>query len=271
MGGDSSPTPAATRDFAQQFPEILKTTARGIPEIESAILQATRSAAPQYAALQNLLYGIYGPKLAATGSEVARQSALSEAQTTADVLRGPGGQVISAYREAAGKVDPEFFAGRELAGNKLAELLGSTNVSPGLSGGERAEIERSVNRQNVGRGLIDVPSATSTAANALQFGRGAQDSLERKQFALGQALGVATGFLPVSRTGVDPLQQATGKSSFPNIGETRFANVQPLGQGAGVSGNLASSIYPAMLDAEAGRRDTLDRATQVMSSMPSVS
>ena len=76
---------------------------------------------------------------------------------------------------------------------------------------------------------------------------------------------------PVSRTGVDPLQQATGKSSFPNIGETRFANVQPLGQGAGVSGNLASSIYPAMLDAEAGRRDTLDRATQVMSSMPSVS
>ena len=74
-----------------------------------------------------------------------------------------------------------------------------------LSGGEREEIQRSLNQQRARSGGGGGPMAMQdVVANAMTFGQGVQN----RRDALGRALGQATSFLPASRSGFDPFQVA---------------------------------------------------------------
>ena len=106
---------------------------------------------------------------------------------------------------------------------KLQELLGSINMS-GLSGGERAEIERMNARRNLQRGSAGGGGNLTGIENAMQFG----SALDRKRAALGNALQTATNFMAGSRSGFDPVQATLGRGSGTNQIAAGFQGVQPV-------------------------------------------
>jgi hypothetical protein len=169
---------------------------------------------------------------------------MSEAGKQVDVLRGPGGQLIDEAYAKAQQVDPEFYGQRAQAGALLGDLLRSfTDPETGrftgeLSGGERAEVERQVNRARQMRGGLGGPQNVSDiVSQAMQFGQAAQ----RKRDQLGQALGVATSFLPASRSGFDPLQVALGRPSQ-QFGAQQFAPPTAVAPTQGAAGQFMGNV-----------------------------
>ena len=224
------------RDYAQMLrEEALADLAAGqdlYPEqlkLSQSQLEAAKAFIPQYGQL---------------ASDEAYREAMSEAGKQVDVLRGPGGKLIKEASALAQQVDPEFYGQRAQAGALLGDLLRSfTDPETGrftgeLSGGERAEVERQVNRARQMRGGLGGPQNVSDiVSQAMQFGQAAQ----RKRDQLGQALGVATSFLPASRSGFDPLQVALGRPSQ-QFGAQQFAPPQAVAPTQGQAGQFMGNV-----------------------------
>ena len=212
------------------------------------------------------------PQYGQLASDEAYREAMSEAGKQVDVLRGPGGQLIDEAYAKAQQVDPEFYGQRAQAGGMLGDLLGSfidprtreefiTDRATGelvanpmydagrpggyftgaLSGGEREEVARQVNRAQQMRGGFGGPQNVSDiVSQAMQFGQAAQ----RKRDQLGQALGVATSFLPASRSGFDPLQVALGRPSQ-QFGAQQFAPPAAVAPTQGAAGQFMGNVFGA--------------------------
>ena len=187
------------------------------------------------------------PQYGQLASDEALREAMEEAGKQVDVLRGPGGTLIDEAYAKAQQVDPEFYGQRAQAGALLGDLLRSfTDPSTGrftgeLSGGERAEVERQVNRARQMRGGLGGPQNVSDiVSQAMQFGQAAQ----RKRDQLGQALGVATSFLPASRSGFDPLQVALGRPSQ-QFGAQQFAPPAAVAPTQGAAGQFMGNVFGA--------------------------
>lgn len=91
---------------------------------------------------------------------------------------------------------------------------------------------------------------------------------------LGAAIGLGTGFLPASQSGVDAFKVATGKTSMPNAGDSKFQGVnqqigsETFGAGNNFFNNL-SSIKQTEMDVNSRRRDSLDRFNETFGSVMS--
>src|SRR5437773_2904661 len=216
------------------LPRLVRAYSATAPRYAHTLADISKQISPQMAELQAQLYGQYGPRLNAIGSDIARANALAEAQTQAQVLGGPGRDVAREGVATQRILEPEYFSSRDIASQKLNELLGSINVG-GLSGSERAEVERSLARENQARGLGETPTVLSTVSNAATFG----SALQAKRNALGQAISSAAQLLPTLRTGVSAFDVASGRSAQPDVGESRFLGVQ---QGENKVPDLAQSI-----------------------------
>lgn len=269
-GGDPPPpkTEESTREVMQAFeqflPRIMQSTAGAVPITEGAKIDTAEQVAPRWAALQNLLYQTYGPGLNRTGADIADENAERQASRDLSVVSGTGRDLVREADKTARIADPEFYRGREEAGARLSDLL-----SNGLSGGERSEIERSLNRRNNAEGSLATPTATSTVENAATFGGALRDRM-------GKALEVSAQVLPQLRSGVDPFKVATGRESTANTGDSRFmgANQQIGAEGFGTANNFLGGVNQLRQQENqinADRRDSFDRATQFMGSLPSIS
>jgi len=217
---------ALTRSLIQNLPSLANLFNAQIGPNELAQLRSSQATSPEYAQLQR---------------DIFRQNALAEAGTTRDVLAGPGSDIVRQADLLAREVDPEFYRTRSATSGAINDLL-----QPGLTGGEREEIQRSLNQQNNAAGTLTIPTNLSTVANAATFGRAARDRLS-------QAVSQATSFLPTSRTGVDVLQQATRQ---PSQISGAFSNARPgAGEQAGGLLNTLSggtgSLTGAATSAEA--------------------
>ena len=243
----------AGRELERQqelYPEQLK--------LAQQQLGAARAFVPQYGQL---------------ASDEAYREAMSEAGKQVDVLRGPGGQLIDEAYAKAQQVDPEFYGQRAQAGALLGDLLRSfTDPSTGrftgeLSGGERAEVERQVNRARQMRGGLGGPQNVSDiVSQAMQFGQAAQ----RKRDQLGQALGVATSFLPASRSGFDPLQVALGRPSQ-QFGAQQFAPPTAVAPTQGAAGQFMGNVMSGARQSagfQAGQPSLLTNIGSVMKTFP---
>ena len=266
-GGDP-PAPTTNESMAS----ILEAYKANLPGLSNVIqqellpmAQAQQNASaiinPQQAALQAELYAKYGPQLNQIGNQIAQQNAMSQATSDLNVLKGPGQELIKQGIEAQKLADPEFYTARAQTGDAVSKLLSSIDLS-GLSGGERAEVERSLNRDNVARGTNATPTATSTVANAMTFG----NALNNKRAQMNQAIQTATGFMGGAKSGVDPFQVATGRSSNNNTGESKFTGVQDVSQAGLNFGNnvlnQAGQMQQTAMGINANRRDSLDRFNQ---------
>jgi hypothetical protein len=145
------------------------------------------------------------------------------AGTDQDIMRLEGPYMAENVMNQLTITDQPWLDTRDTGAQKVQELLGSINMG-GLSGGERAEIERMNARRNLQRGQAGGGGNLTAIENAMQFG----SALDRKRTALGQALQTATNFMAGSRSGYDPVQAVLGRGSGTNQISAGFQGVQPV-------------------------------------------
>ena len=266
LNGGDPPAPTTQETTAQMMqaiqdylPGVMGTVNTQILPNELAQLQASQAVSPGYAALQAQLYGTTGRDLNRIGNEIAQENALASASRDAAVMAGPGMDLIRQANAAQREIDPEYYATRAATSAGLADMF-----KP-MSGGEEEAINRYLNRQNFGRGTLNVPSMSQVVQNAQTFGNASRDRL-------GQAIQMATSAMPQFRSGVDVFQQATGKPSFANTGEQRFMGArQEAGQqSTGFANNFMGQIgenQRTAMNINANRRDTFDRVAPFIPKM----
>lgn len=219
---DSPPAPPPNESTA----EAIKGTTENMPAFMRAInsellpnnlaqFGAASVISPAYANLQADIYRNVAPYLAHSGNIVSDITSRGQAARDTELLRGAGGNLLKEYLQAQQMLDPEYYGTRAKLGGVLNEKLGNA-----LSGAERSEIERSLNRQNVASGNNNTQSNLDVVRNAMTAGREGRSALDN---TIQQALGfLSTG----SRTGADAFQIATGRPSGANPGNAQFLGAQ---------------------------------------------
>lgn len=270
MGSDA-PAPTATESTAEMMraytaglPDLLNVTSQNILPVEKAMLEASQAVSPGYTKLQTDLYGTYGPELTRIGSELNRQNEMAQIATDTGALAeaNKAGGLLDQAKAGQEKLDPEYYTSRALASSKLGDLLNSIDVN-GLSGSERAEVSRSLARDNAATGNTD-PSSLSTVSNAMTFG----SALDKKRNSLMNALNTASQLAPTFKSGQDAFQMTTGRSGSANTGTGQFVgNTQTGGTATAMGNSLLGQVGQANSNAmniNANRRDTLDKATSMV-------
>ena len=227
-------TQESIQAMTEHFPEYLKMLRKEGPLQAEAEVQLQDEFAKRKAASDFRIADRFIPQYNQLGRDEDYANRMSDAATGVDVLRGPGGAMVDEAFSQAQRVDPEFYARRAQTSRGLGDLLRSfaadgtvTDDNPygtftgNLSGGEREEIERALNRRGAQTGNLSTPSATNVVANAMQFG----NAMQNRRNAFGQALQQATSFLPASRSGFDPMQVAIGRPST-HFGAQQFSQPQ---------------------------------------------
>lgn len=219
------------------------------------------------------LYRQFGPQFARTGSDIARQNAQAQAETDLGIVSGTGRELVREAMRTQKEADPEAYRARELALQNLEQLQGSlTDPNAGLSGAERAEIDRSLARENYARGTGATPTATSTVSNAMAFGGAGEARKQQRQSAIANAAQLAAGAVQPLSSRIDTFQLTTGRPSV-NQGEARTGGAREVGQESNAMGmNLfgnASQMRQQENQLNAQRKTGLDQFTQVMGSLPS--
>ena len=242
---------------------------------EPAMQTLREQISPREQQLNADLYAKYGPQFAKTGSDIARQNAEAQAATDLGIVSGTGRDLVREAMKTQKEADPEAYRARELALANLEQLQGSlTDPNAGLSGAERAEIDRSLARENFARGTGATPTATSTVSNAMAFGQAGEARKAQRQSAIANAAQLAAGAVQPLSSRIDTFQLTTGRPSI-NQGEARTGGAREVGQESNAMGmNLfgnASQMRQQENQLNAQRKTGLDQFTQVMGSMPSVS
>ena len=195
---------------------------------------------------------------AGLGGEVDHVTRRMAAGTDKSIMDLQGPYMAENVMDQLAITDQPWLQSRAAGAQKLQDLLGSINMG-GLSGGERAEIERMNARRNLQRGSAGGGGNLTAIENAMQFG----SALDRKRAALGNALQTATNFMAGSRSGFDPVQATLGRGSGTNQIAAGFQGVQPVQNyanqmpnlpqmaNAGQSGNFFGRVSSGM--------DTLDK------------
>ena len=240
---------------------------------EPAMQTLREQISPREQALNAQLYGQYGPEFARIGSQIARQNAEAQAATDLGVVSGTGRDLVREAMKTQREADPEAYRARELALANLEQLQGSlTDPNAGLSGAERAEIDRSMARENFARGVGATPAATSTVANAMAFGQAGEARKAQRQSAIANAAQLAAGAVQPLSSRIDTFQLTTGRPSV-NQGEARTGGAREVGQESNAMGmNLfgnASQMRQQENQLNAQRKTALDQFSQVMGSLPS--
>lgn len=244
--------------YAQYLPDILRVARQEVGPTEAAFQASKEVTAPQQAELDARLYETYAPRFAA-----------SSAKTEADLLGTYGAQNVRNAAALQREVDQPYFTAREQAGGKLGELLAGLDPNK-LTEGESSEIERNLNRARVSSGDNRNPDNTSVISAAQTFGSG----LQAKRDAVSRAIDNAVNFMNSSRTGVDTFAQATGRSGTQAYGQQAYTSQPGANQAFGTASNVfgqTAAMQAQRNDINSQRRDSLDRSTQVLSSLPNIS
>lgn len=252
--------------FRNSFPGIMGGINNQLMPTELTKLAAQKAVAPQQAQLELDVLNRYAPQIAELENRISQSRKLSDAQGDLNVLLGPGTQLATAATNLGKNViDPEFFKNREAIGNKQVELVNSFDVNK-LSGGERAEVERSINADKVRSGNLGNNNAIQTVDNAMHFG----SALNNKRAAIGQALQGATAGIQNFRSGVDQFGRAQTNNNY-------SGNFQPVKQTGSESYNIGSKTADNVFGVRnqenainADRRDPIDRVNELLTSIGSL-
>lgn len=215
----------------QYLPSVLRATSSQSLPLAQDQLAATQATEPAYQQLNADLTAQYAPSLARTNAEVQRIQSLEGAETNRQQLVGAGGDAARAAMSLDRETNPDYWKVQDAASNKAVDLLGAVNLN-GLSPGEAAAVERSLNQNNTSTGNLGVNNATNTVANAMQFGGAFNSKLDRAANAITTATGTAQG---ARNTGFSPVNVALGQPS--TSGMTQFQ--QSGSQGGATQGALS--------------------------------
>lgn len=264
-----------TQGFVNTYPFFQQAAMGGIVPTAQQTLLAQQQTAPQLNELLTQLYAKYGPQLNAIGSDIARQNQTNQATTDAAVMAGPGRDVVANALELDKLYNPEYNVTRGIEANRVQDLMKSIQLGSGLTGSERAEIERSQAHEGAMRGNANAPSNIDSVANAMQFGQAGRNREIQNQNQLSQAIQASTAFLPASRTNFDTFAAGTGKGQVANSGESKFGGVQTpdTSTSAGLASNFLnafSGLKTNELQVAAQNKDWLDQFTQFTSGLSGI-
>ena len=254
---------------------MIQNQVQAAQQYEPAMQKLRAEISPKDQQLNADLYRQFGPQFAKTGSDIARQNAQAQAETDLGIVSGTGRDLVREAMRTQKEADPEAYRARELALQNLEQLQGSlTDPNAGLSGAERAEIDRSLARENYARGTGATPTATSTVANALAFGGAGEARKQQRQSAIANAAQLATGAVQPLSSKIDTFQLTTGRPSI-NQGEQRTGGAREVGQESNAMGmNLfgnAAQMRQQENQINASRKDALDALTQGVSAAGGIS
>lgn len=244
-----------------------------LPNAQANLL-AQQLTSPALADLMVSLYGDQGRQLNTIGNQIQRENALAQVGTDTAALTQARQSLLPQALEAAKEYDPEFYATRALTAGRLQDLLGSIDLTSGLSPTEQREVEQALAREASQRGTSNAPSNLETVSNAMQYGQEGFKRLQTNRSALSTAIANATAAMPAFRSGVDVFQVATGKPSGPNPGNAQFTGInntnnaanQALGLAQGMQGGMTQQQL-AQMNIDANKKDWADYLNQVTSSI----
>lgn len=144
----------------------------------------------------------YSPGFQRAGADLSQM----QAQSTADLLRGAGGNAAREAAALANELNPATGA----ANARVAELVAKPDLSGNLTAGEQNAIERSVNQSNQGMGNLGLRNATNTTANAMQFGNAATQRQQQQFGNLNTALNTANTVASTQNQQFNPVNVALG-------------------------------------------------------------
>jgi len=277
-GGSPAPTTQESmaevmKAYRENLLPMIQQQIAAAREYEPAMQDLRAQVSPREQQLNLDLYRQFGPQFAQASSDIARQNAQAQAETDLGIVSGTGRDLVREAMRTQKEADPEAYRARELALANLEKLQGSLlDPNAGLGGGERAEIERSLARENFARGTGATPTATSTVANAMAFGQAGEARRAQRQTALAGAAQLAAGAVQPLSSRIDTFQLTTGRPSI-NTGEQRTGGSREVGQESNAMGmNLfgnASQMRQQENQINAQRKPALDQFSQVMGSLPS--
>lgn len=216
------------------LPMLSKKTIAEIPAFSNAITQATASATPILNQLNFDQLQRFAPREAQIGNEIARQQALYGAGTNLMQLNGAGGDAARSAVALNKELNPEYYTAMDAASRGAASAVNAINLN-GLSPGEAAAVERSLNQTNTANGNLGLINPMNTINNALNFGGAFNSKIGLMNQASGNAAGVAS--VAAGGGGVNPVNVALGQ---PNVTGTNFGTGQFTNANAG-SSNTATS------------------------------
>lgn len=207
----SAPTTTATTD------EILNQYLKYLPQLTSLLnsssVDSAKAQTPGLNALGVQQLQQYGVPYAKAGNAITAENAQAGADINRTLLTGTG----AANARTASALDKEINPTLYNARDKSNKLLESINLN-GLSGGERAEVERALGKSQTATGNLGLDNATNAVSNAMSYG----DRLAQKRQELNQY--VNTG-LNASQGGVNASGIALSGTQAPqtNFGTGQFA------------------------------------------------
>lgn len=249
--------------YASNLPQLIKSQADAARQYEPEMQKLRAEISPKDQQLNADLYSQFGPQFAKTGSDIARQNAEEQAKTDLGVVSGTGRDLVREAMKTQREADPEAYRARALALQNLEQLQGSlTDPNAGLSGAERAEVDRSLARENYARGTGATPTATSTVSNAMAFGGAGEARKAQRQSAIANAAQLATGAVQPLSSRIDTFQLTTGRPSA-NFGEQRAGGASQVGQESNAMGmglfNSANAMRQQENQINAGRQSGIDQ------------
>lgn len=268
--GQQETTDSMMRGYVDNLDSFINATTRNILPSEQAQVDAARIINPQQQQNSLDIARQFLPQFTELGLQQQNQENMGRAANDTALLNGPGKDLVRANLEAQKIADPEFFANRERTGDKLGMLLDTLDdPDSGLDGSERAEIERSLARDNQAKGL-ETPTNMSAVSNAMNFGSAGAARKRAKQDAINKAMQSASQTLPQLRSGVDVLQLTTNRPSQVNQGVNRFGENQQVGQTAlGLGSQLMNQVGQnsrQTADINSKKRTAFDSVMQTMNS-----
>ena len=193
------------------------------------LLASQQATAPGYAELQNQITRDYGPEASRIGNEINRSNQLAASQTEADILAGPGQDLISGAIEAQQQVDPEFYSSRASVGDAINKYLSSYSPTE-LTGSELEQINRGISARE---GPV-TPSALRTVKNAATFGNAATQRWQN----FGNAVMQASSALPSLKSGMSGFEVATRRPLVSNVGENRLSSPEAISATSALNNNF---------------------------------
>jgi hypothetical protein len=251
---------------------------QGIAPNALAQLQASQLTSGPYAELMTQLYNQYGPQLNAIGNEISQRNALAQANTDKAVIEGPGKDLVKSAYSLSQVYDKPYYDSRLKGADALSNLLSSIDLSGALSTNERDEVGKGLAREGQSRGTAFAPSNTEVVGNAMNYGNASFQRKTQAQDALTKAISAASSFLPAAKSGVDVFQVATGRSSMPNPGDSKFTGVntntsQGGSQGAALGNQMFSginSLQGLQMNIDSQKKDWLDQMNQFTSGIGNI-
>lgn len=267
--GAHGQTVRQTHAFQQNFPQLISAITNQIQPTEQSLQNTSNVISPQQQQLQYQLYQQYAPLINTIGQQMSASNAQAQSTSDANILNGTGKDVSTGLLANQKILDSEYYKNRESIGAGIDNLIRGLGDPNKLTGGERAETERSLNRDRTMSGNGGVNSGIGAVQNAVTFGGALQNRRNNFMSLLGQGSSANAGL----KSGTDAFQATTGKPSIPQFGNNQLTGATPTSQigtqAFGLGNNVIGGINSNQQNSNninANQSDSLDAVQTAFSS-----